>query len=149
VKASPTIIAMLVLIVAVCLLTVGEALHTKAPQPHTPERHNSVAPTPMVHAVKFLISGTAKNFLLTLQTPDGGTQQGNITLAKLRTMGREGKAGVLSYPYKSGAFAYLSLQNQDGEGSLQIELFIDDVKIQESRTTAAYGIASVSARVPD
>jgi hypothetical protein len=56
--------------------------------------------------------------------PDSGTQQGYTTLAKLRTAGREGKAGVLSYQCKAGTFVYLSLQNQDEEGSLQIELFI-------------------------
>lgn len=105
-------------------------------------------PVATSHRVKFRISGTAKSVLLTIQMPDGGTKQGYTTMKKLRSVEMDGKAAVLSDNYPPGSFAYLSLQNQDEAGSVKIELFIDDLKIQESSTMAAYGIASVSASVP-
>jgi hypothetical protein len=63
--------------------------------------------------VKCRISGTAKNLSMTLEKPDGGTMQGNPSLASLTKIARDGTAAVLTFTYHEGGVAYLSIQNQD------------------------------------
>lgn len=87
--------------------------------------------------------GTAEGSI-TLEAPTG-TQQVKAALP-LRT-----KAGAtgLTYPgFKSGAFVYLSVQNQSASGSVTCRILVDGTPISENTSSGGYVIASCQGRVP-
>jgi hypothetical protein len=88
---------------------------------------------------------------ITLEAP-AGTQQNEVDLPLKSQAGDTG----LSFPMQTGAFVYLSVQNQNDSGSVTCRITIKSVTgslevsrvISENISTGGYVIATCQGRVP-
>ncbi|HWD83309.1 MAG TPA: hypothetical protein VG497_30625 [Kribbella sp.] len=106
----------------------------------------AVSYTPVTHTVTYVVEGestTAATY--TIQTDDGGTQQGE---ADLPLRNKAGGYGLTFDGFASGAFVYLSAQNDNGYGSVTCKILVDGDTISENTSTGGYAIATCSSRVP-
>jgi hypothetical protein len=81
----------------------------------------------------------------TMVSEDGGTSQGNVDLP---LKGVDGKAGLTSSTFKSGAFLYLSVQNSQGYGSVTCQIKVDGVVVSQASGNGGYMIATCKGQVP-
>ncbi len=98
--------------------------------------NNPVAPTPST--VAYAVSGSAASVSLTYTNATGGTEQ--IASASLPW----GK----SFTAQSGAFVYVSAQNNGSAGTVTATITVNGKVLQTSTSSGAYVIATASGDVP-
>lgn len=102
--------------------------------------------TPAVHTVSYEADGDgtkAGNY--TLRAADGGTRQGE---ADLPLMNKAGGTGLQLSGFQPGDFVYLSVQNDNGYGSVTCRIVVDGQTISENTSTGGYTIATCQGQVP-
>jgi hypothetical protein len=139
-KRNHVILAALGLIVA----TDGAALLTFYPKPSPPAAAVSTSHTVLYEAEGAGARGL-RSATYTVQTADGGTQQGEINLP---LKNRQGGTGLTMAGFSSGDFVYLSVQNGDAAGSVTCRITVDGTVISENTSDGGHVIASCKGRVP-
>ncbi len=88
------------------------------------------------HEIRYFVDGNGQASL-TLQNASGGTQQITVSLP-------------WSYTFTAGEgqFVYLSAQKAQSSGVIETTIYLDDVPVKRAASNSAYGIATVSGRVP-
>lgn len=102
--------------------------------------------TPAIHTVSYEADGVdtkAGNY--TLRSADGGTRQGD---ADLPLMNKAGGVGLQLSGFQPGDFVYLSVQNENGFGSVTCRIVVDGRTISENTSTGGYTIATCQGQVP-
>lgn len=132
------------LVVVAALALVLRAGSATAGSPNPPA---SAAPyTPVVHTVSYEADGDGTNAgTYTLRSADGGTRQGN---ADLPLTNKAGSLGLKLTGFGSGDFVYLSIQNENGYGSVTCRIVVDGVTISENTSDGGYTIATCQGQVP-
>ena len=108
-------------------------------------RHTPVEPATHLVVYEVDSSGTTRGFL-TIEAPTG-TQQSKVDLPS---------AGPVSFPFPSGAFVYLSVQNQNASGSVTCRItdqattgsYTSSTVISENTSSGGYVIATCQGKVP-
>lgn len=77
--------------------------------------------------VKYEVSGTARNVLLTWMNEDGGIEQGYYKLPFSK-----------NFLMEFGSSVSLVAQNQGNSGSVKCKIYLDDVLYKESTSSGAY-----------
>jgi hypothetical protein len=83
-------------------------------------------------------SGSGRSGMLTLQTENGGTSQAVVDLP----------FNGPSTSFHPGDFLYLSVQNQQGIGSVTCRITVDGVVVSENTSSGGYTIATCQGSVP-
>jgi hypothetical protein len=104
-------------------------------------------PRSMTHTVSYEADGDGTDSgHYTLRSPDGGTRQ--MSGAMLPLTNKAGGAGLQMDGFRSGDFVYLSIQNENGYGSVTCRIVVDGQIISENTSSGGYTIASCQGRVP-
>ena len=105
---------------------------------------NLPASGPSTHTVTYQAEGAGTTSgMFTFEAPTG-TQQA-VAALPLRTAA----GGAVTFDgLKSGAFVYLSVQNQNAAGSVTCRIQVDGAVISENTSTGGYVIATCQGRVP-
>jgi len=90
-----------------------------------------------VHAVEYVVEGTARTAGVTYHNEQGGTQQEMVRVPWSMTM-----------PMETGDFLYVSAQNQAESGELTIRILVDGNEFKRSDARGGYTIASASGSCP-
>jgi hypothetical protein len=98
---------------------------------------------PTTHTVVYQVEadaayGSGRTGTYTIQTDNGGTSQGTGLLPMTGTYTQ----------FHTGDFVYVSVQNQQGAGSVTCRILVDGAVISENTSTGGYTIATCSSRVP-
>ena len=96
-----------------------------------------VSPVSTVHTVAYDIAGSAGSMSITATSPTGTEQASGRALP-----------AHLTYQMESGAFAYVSAQNEGEAGSITCTIRVDGQVISTNRSEGAYTIATCKGRVP-
>lgn len=105
-----------------------------------------------VREVKFEVDGSAKYVTLTATSKNGGTEQNVVQLPY-----------ILTFYAKPGTTLYLSAQKTrvvrdtifgpqvaaDGSGTVHVLIRAGGAVVQEAESSAPFGIATASGKVPD
>lgn len=83
-------------------------------------------------------AGGGRTGMVTAQTADGGTTQG---------VGPLPFSDVLD-GFRAGDFVYISVQNQQGAGSVTCRITVDGVVVSENTSSGGYTIATCQGDVP-
>ena len=99
---------------------------------------------PSTHTVTYQADGAGTTSgMFTFEAPTG-TQQA-VAALPLRTAA----GGAVTFDgLKSGAFVYLSVQNQNAAGSVTCRILVDGAVVSENTSTGGYVIATCQGRVP-
>jgi hypothetical protein len=89
--------------------------------------------------VTYSVTGTAAAVNLTIENEDSGTSQ----------FSDEPLPWEYSFTGESGAFVYVSAQNQTDTGSVTATIYCDGDKLKTSTSTGAYVITTASGSLPD
>lgn len=94
--------------------------------------------------IVYAVTGSARAADITIQTPTGSSQQNDVGVPLVSKAGSEG----LEFSFASGAFVYLSAQNQGG-GEITCEIRTKEGRVI-SRNTAQgeFAIATCSGSAP-
>ena len=84
--------------------------------------------------VKYEVTGTATTVDITMENSSGGTSQFSDVAVPWSTY----------FTSKSGAFVYISAQNQASSGSVTVRIYKDGIVFKESTSSGAYVIATAS-----
>lgn len=102
--------------------------------------------TTTTHTVTYMADAEGTNAgTYTLRSDDGGTRQGD---ADLPMKNKAGGYGLSFEGFSSGDFVYLSVQNDNGYGSVTCRIVVDGQTISENTSTGGYKIATCSSQVP-
>lgn len=102
--------------------------------------------SPSVHTVTYQAAGDGTNAgTYTLRSSDGGTRQGD---ADLPLMNKAGGNGLQLSGFESGDFVYLSIQNDNGYGSVTCRIVVDGQVVSQNTSTGGYTIATCQGQVP-
>ena len=75
--------------------------------------------------------------MVTAGTPGGGTSQ------------RTGPLPITgTFTFKAGDHVYVSVQNQQGAGSVTCRITVDGLKVSENTSSGGYAIATCQGKVP-
>jgi hypothetical protein len=89
------------------------------------------------HSVTYKVTGSARSVSVTYQNGTGGTEQkSNVSVPWEAT-----------FQATSGAFLYLSAQNQGDSGNLSTEIDVDGSTRKQANASGAYVIADVSDKL--
>lgn len=91
--------------------------------------------------VLYEVEGTTDYADVTMETPTG-TSQISPDVPMVRKS--DGQAG-LEFDFGSGAFVYLSAQNNRGYGTVTCRISVDGVTVSENSATGGYAIATCKA----
>lgn len=94
------------------------------------------APVKSTYAITYRVGGRTTSASLTYQNAQGGTEQKKVQVPWAST-----------FNARSGAFLYLSAQNQQDTGTISCEILVDNVVVKTSTSEGAYTIASCSGRL--
>lgn len=81
--------------------------------------------------------GSGRTGMVTIQSPGGGTSQTTGVLPFTSTL-----------TFGTGDFVYLSVQNQQGAGSVTCRITVDGTVVSENTSSGGFTIASCQGRVP-
>lgn len=102
--------------------------------------------TPATHTVSYEADGDGTDAgTYTLRSADGGTRQGD---ADLPLTNKAGGIGLQLVGFEPGDFVYLSIQNDNGYGSVTCRIVVDGVTVSENTSSGAYTIATCQGQVP-
>lgn len=125
-------------LILVAIIIVVVLLATSNSGVSTPVRTRPAAPTKVTgYDVKYAVTGTAGSVDITMSNASGGTEQFTKLLPWSTT-----------FHAPSGAFLYISAQNTGDSGTVTAQILVDSKLIQESKSSGAYVIASVSELLP-
>ncbi len=83
--------------------------------------------------VSYVITGTASKAMLTYNRNNGDTGQKTVNIPS-----------SVNYKFFEDSFVYISAQNDTNNGSVKVEILIEDKKIYSDEVFSAYGIATAS-----
>lgn len=104
----------------------------------------SSPPARKTHVIRYRTEGTARYGSITYATPAGTAQESDVDVPLKTTSGDIGK----TYTMRSGAFAYLSIQNGTETGSVICVIEVDGIVAAKNTSNGAFSIATCSGRVP-
>lgn len=106
--------------------------------PSTPARPAVVQPVvPATVKVLYEVYGTAKSADLTMQTPNGTSQQNGLAVPLTDKNGSVG----LAYQMKTGEFVYVAAQNNGEYGEISCRITVEGKVIATNTSSGAYAIA--------
>lgn len=98
------------------------------------------------HVVTYKVGGTARTADITVARFDGQTMQHAGVDVPLHN-GKTGADGLVMPGYRSGAFLYISAQNNGATGSITCEIWVDGVRVVSNGSVGGYTIADCSGRL--
>ena len=103
---------------------------------------SSPVPASSTHTVVYTTeadgyTGSGRTGMVTAQTPGGGSAQQTGLLPITGT-----------FPFHSGEFVYVSVQNQQPAGSVTCRITVDGVVVSENTSSGGYTIATCQGSVP-
>lgn len=101
------------------------------------KRQPPVTPVSTLHAVAYDITGSAGSMSITATSPTGTEQASGRALP-----------AQLTYQMESGAFIYVSAQNEGEAGAITCTITVDGQVVSTNRSEGAYTIATCKGRVP-
>lgn len=116
----------------------------------SPDKPDAPASTVLAsHTVVYEADGGGARGLRTVSytigTADGGTSQGETNLP---LKNRDGGTGLILAGFRSGAVAYLSLQNKDAAGDVTCRIRVDGEVISENTSSGGHTVVTCSGIVP-
>ena len=94
------------------------------------------ASTPTYRDVEYRVEGTTRGAGLTYENDQGGTEQRDVQVPWKK-----------SFTMQRGAFAYVSAQNSQREGTVICQIWVDGVQWRQSESSGAYVIADCHGRI--
>lgn len=102
----------------------------------------NLTPAPATHTVVYTTeadgnTGSGRTGMVTAQTPGGGNAQQTGLLPITGT-----------FTFHAGDFVYVSVQNQQGAGSVTCRITVDGAVVSENTSSGGYVIATCQGTVP-
>lgn len=95
--------------------------------------------------VLYEVEGSATSVSITVETPTGTSQAKERAVPLTTEDSTVGNRG-LSFQFKSGAFVYISAQNEGETGTVICRITVDGVVVSENTADGAYAIATCKGR---
>lgn len=91
--------------------------------------------------VTYLLSGSATDADITIETPSGSTQRS----VRVPLINKAGTAGLI-FTMPAGHFVYLSAQNSAGYGDITCVIEVDGKTVAQNTATGGYAVATCEGR---
>jgi hypothetical protein len=89
-------------------------------------------------SVEYKVTGNVSAVDITIENSSGGTSQ----------YSDQSLPWSYSFESTSGSFVYVSAQNQDSSGSIEVSIYVDDDRWKDSSSSGGYCIATCSGSLP-
>lgn len=123
---------LILIIIGLCLVAYAAMSGTSSPSYVAPRSSNTT------HTVRYEVTGGESWYTagLTYENAQGGTEQRDVGLPWSQT-----------YTMKTGDFAYISAQLDNGVGQITCTIYVDGTEWKTSTSSGQYVIASCSGSV--